>query len=65
MVPSGAGIQEATFVLVGAILGIDEAGAIALSLALRARDLLLGVPAVLLWSAAEGREKLLGANRRK
>lgn len=65
MVPSGAGIQEAAFVLVGAILGIDQAGAIALSLALRARDLLLGVPAVLLWSAAEGRETLLGTNRRK
>jgi putative membrane protein len=65
MVPSGAGIQEAAFVLVGAVLGIDQAGAIALSLALRARDLLLGVPAVLLWSAAEGRETLLGANRRK
>jgi putative membrane protein len=59
MVPWGAGIQEASFVLVGAILGVDEAGAMALSLALRARDVLLGVPAVLLWSAAEGRETWL------
>jgi putative membrane protein len=66
MVPWGAGIQEASFVLVGSILGVGEAGAIALSLALRARDVLLGVPAVLLWSAAEGREtwlKVTGARR--
>jgi hypothetical protein len=52
----GAGIQEAGFVLVGAVLGIDEAAAIAFSLVLRARDVLLGAPAVLLWSAAELRQ---------
>jgi hypothetical protein len=56
IVPMGAGIQEAGFVLVGAVLGIDEAAAIALSLVLRARDVLLGAPAVLLWSAAELRQ---------
>lgn len=59
MVPWGAGVQEASFVVVGGILGIDEAGAIALSLALRARDLLLGLPAIILWSAAESRETWL------
>ena len=57
IVPWGAGVQEGGFVLVGAVLGLDAAGAIALSLVLRARDALLGTPAVLLWYAAEGRER--------
>lgn len=56
IVPMGAGIQEAGFVLVGAVVGIDQATAIAFSLVLRARDVVLGVPAVLLWSVAELRE---------
>ena len=56
IVPMGAGIREAGFVLVGAVLGIGEAAAIAFSLVLRARDVLLGAPAVLLWSAAELRQ---------
>lgn len=59
VVPAGVGVQEATFVLVGAVLGVDAAGAIALSLVLRARDVLLGAPAVLLWSAVEGRDRWL------
>ena len=59
IVPWGAGVQEGGFVLVGAVLGLDAAGAIALSLVLRARDALLGTPAVLLWYAAEGRERWL------
>ena len=63
MVPWGAGVQETTFVVVGAMVGIGEASALALSIALRARDLLLGVPAVLLWSAAEGRESWLKFSR--
>jgi uncharacterized membrane protein YbhN (UPF0104 family) len=56
VVPMGAGVQEAGFVLVGAVLGVDEASAIALSLVLRARDVVLGTPAVLLWLAAELQE---------
>jgi glycosyltransferase 2 family protein len=63
MVPWGAGVQEGSFVLVGAVLGLDAAGAIALSLVLRARDALLGTPAVLLWYAAEGRERWLKRSR--
>jgi putative membrane protein len=61
MVPLGAGIQEASFILVGTIVGISPAAAIALSFALRARDVLLGAPAVLLWSAVEGRRTWLTA----
>ena len=63
VVPWGAGAQEDGFVLVGAVLGLDMAGAIALSLALRARGALLRTPAVLLWYAAEGRERWLNCRR--
>jgi putative membrane protein len=56
IVPMGAGVQELSFVLVGSLLGVEEADAIALSLVLRARDVVLGLPAVLVWFAAELRE---------
>ncbi|WP_454646320.1 lysylphosphatidylglycerol synthase domain-containing protein [Bradyrhizobium liaoningense] len=56
-VPGGFGVQEGTFVLVGVVLGVDPASALALSLVLRARDILLGLPALALWYAAEGRRR--------
>jgi putative membrane protein len=63
IVPMGAGVQEMSFVLVGTVLGIDGATAIALSLVLRARDVVLGVPAVLVWLAAEARQVWLRSGR--
>jgi putative membrane protein len=57
-VPGGLGVQEGTFVLVGLVLGVDPASALALSLVLRARDILLGLPAIVLWYTAEGRRRL-------
>ncbi len=56
-VPAGFGVQEGTFVLVGALLGVDPAMALALSLILRARDILLGLPALMVWYTAEGRRR--------
>jgi putative membrane protein len=56
-VPAGFGIQEGTFVLVGVVLGVDPASALALSLILRARDIVLGLPAIMLWYTAEGRRR--------
>jgi len=56
-VPAGFGVQEGTFVLVGAMLGVDPAIALALSLVLRARDILLGLPALMVWYGAEGRQR--------
>src|SRR5215831_7192110 len=58
-VPAGFGVQEGTFVLIGAVLGVDPAIALALSLVLRARDILLGLPALMVWSTAEGRHRWL------
>lgn len=56
-VPAGVGVQEGTFVLVGAVLGVDPAIALALSLVLRARDIVLGLPALVVWYTAEGRHR--------
>ncbi len=56
MVPWSAGVQEAGFVVSGVALGLDEPTAIAMSLAFRVRDILLAVPALLLWAIAELRE---------
>lgn len=54
VVPWGAGVQEAGFVVAGRLVGMDEPTALALSLAMRGRDVILGVPALVLWAAAEG-----------
>lgn len=55
-VPMGLGVQELSFVVVGAAFGLDEAVATALSLTLRGRDLILGIPATLAWIVSETRD---------
>jgi len=54
VVPSGLGVQESSYVLFGALFGIDPGTALAVSLVKRARDLLLGIPALLAWQVSEG-----------
>ncbi len=58
LVPWAAGVQEGGFLLVGGALGLDPAVAIAMSFVLRARDVLVGAPAILVWYLAEGRRSL-------
>ena len=48
-VPGALGIQEGGYVLVGSVLGIEPGVALALSLARRVRELLLGLPGLLAW----------------
>jgi putative membrane protein len=54
-VPSGLGVQEGGFVVVCALFGIDAGTAIALSLAKRVPDVVLGLPALLVWQNIEAR----------
>ena len=54
-IPGALGIQEGGYVFVGRLLGLDEETSLALSLARRFRDLLLGLPGLLAWQWAEGR----------
>lgn len=57
-VPGALGVQEGGFVLLGTTLGIAPETALALSLMKRVRELVLGVPGLLVWQWAEGRHWL-------
>ncbi len=54
-VPLNAGVQEGAYVLVGGLLGLPAGLALALSLVKRARDLIKGLPALLVWQLIERR----------
>ncbi|KMO38652.1 membrane protein [Methylobacterium variabile] len=58
-VPSGLGVQEGGFVLLGSLFGIDPHTALALSLVKRVPDVVLGVPALMAWQAIEARRGLM------
>jgi putative membrane protein len=51
--PNGFGVQEGAYALLAPLIGLDIADALALSLIKRARDLVIGAPALLLWQRAE------------
>jgi hypothetical protein len=48
-------LQEGAYILLGRMIGLEADIALALSLASRARELMTGVPALLLWQTLEGR----------
>ena len=52
-VPWAAGVQEGGYVMFGALFGLPPGMALALSLLKRARELITGVPALLLWQSKE------------
>jgi putative membrane protein len=53
--PMALGVQEAGYAFLGPLLGLSPELSIALSLIKRARDLVIGAPALLIWQATEGR----------
>ena len=53
-IPNAVGVQEGAYVLVGAAFGLTPEMALAISLLKRARDLVIGLPALGTWQAAEG-----------
>ncbi len=55
VIPGALGVQEGGFLLVGELLGLGPDLSLALSLVKRARDVLLGVPALAGWHFLEGR----------
>jgi glycosyltransferase 2 family protein len=61
LVPSGLGVQEATYALLAPLLGVGAEFGLAVSLLKRARDIVLGVPILLISQAVEGRRLLAGA----
>lgn len=54
-VPGALGVQELTFMAISPVIGVGIDVALAASLAKRAVDLVIGVPALLSWQWAEGR----------
>jgi putative membrane protein len=55
MVPNAIGVQEGGYIMLGALFGVGPDVSLALSLVRRGRDLLIGVPALLVWQVIEGR----------
>jgi putative membrane protein len=53
LIPSGLGVQESALVFLSTALGIPAESAFALALVKRARELTLGIPALLTWQAME------------
>jgi putative membrane protein len=54
-VPGALGVQEGGFVVLGALFGIPQGAALALSVVKRVPDVALGIPALLAWQALETR----------
>jgi putative membrane protein len=54
LVPLGFGVQEGGYIALGALLGLPPGVMLAVSLATRARDLIIGVPALVSWQLSEG-----------
>ncbi len=59
-VPSAIGVQEGGYVLIGAIFGLGPDTALALSLLKRAREVALGLPALMVWQFLETQRLLHG-----
>ncbi|HKJ74772.1 MAG TPA: lysylphosphatidylglycerol synthase domain-containing protein [Alphaproteobacteria bacterium] len=57
-VPSALGVQEGGFLLIGTMFGLAPEVGLAISLIKRIREVVLGVPALLVWQAIEGRRFL-------
>jgi putative membrane protein len=58
LIPGALGVQEGGFLLFGALVGLTPEIALALALMRRARDLILFVPALLIWQWMEGKRLL-------
>jgi putative membrane protein len=54
-VPAALGVQEASFVVLGGLIGLTPDAALATSLATRVREVVVSVPGLLAWEWVEGR----------
>lgn len=52
LVPGALGVQEGSFIILGALFGLAPDQALAISLIRRVRELLIGVPGLLAWQLA-------------
>jgi putative membrane protein len=61
-VPASIGVQEAGYATLAPLFGLPPEVGLAASLLKRARELTIGVPVLIAWQAAEGRQALLRDN---
>lgn len=62
-VPGALGVQEVGYMLLGELVGLTPEMGLALSLAKRVREMMLGIPGLLVWQAMEGRRLWRRARR--
>ncbi len=55
LIPGGIGVQEASYVAIGALFGMPAHLSLALSLLRRARDIAIGAPSLVIWQVLEAR----------
>ena len=60
-IPGSLGIQEGGYILICGLVGVEPQSAIELSLLKRVREIVLGVPGLVMWQILEGR-RLAGRN---
>ena len=60
-VPAAIGVQEWGYALLAPLFGLPAEMGVAVSLLKRAREIVLGVPALLYWQGVEGRRAFAGA----
>ncbi len=53
VIPNGYGIQEGGFIMIGALIGLSPEFALAVSLAIRIREFIFDVPALIYWHQIE------------
>jgi putative membrane protein len=56
LIPGGLGVQEASYVALGHLFGMPAHMSLGLSFLRRARDIVVGAPALLSWQIAEARQ---------
>lgn len=56
LIPAGAGVQEFSYLALGHLFGVPPHLSLALSLIRRARDILIGAPALGVWQLLEARQ---------
>jgi glycosyltransferase 2 family protein len=61
IVPGALGVQEGGFLVVGGVVGLPPELALALALVRRARDVIVFVPALIVWQIGAGRRALSSA----
>jgi uncharacterized membrane protein YbhN (UPF0104 family) len=60
-VPAAIGVQEWGYAVLAPLFGLPAEMGVAVSLLKRAREILLGVPALIYWQSVEGRRAFAGA----